>query len=310
MRCASAASVSSPGSATHLRGRDARALARPVSPFPPRRHRRGAARFASKGDDGSSASPGSSDASPPEGPSFAEAREKFKRDFWDEVANDPGGVPFLKPRDGRGGPRRGDPGAKEGGATEETSGARADPESGAGTTSGHDRRRESFWSRCTLAGLALGVWFGVWGLTSMHWPTVAWTAKHRARARVERRPGLERARGGCQTTRRARAATARGVVRDAVAVGTRARRGRRRVRGAGRGGVTDGAKTAGDVAGSCRGIVSRVSDCYDGVHHETCTINNAPRARARAAPSPAPDRRPTVDRSVRTGRVRGRVSDA
>ena len=160
------------------RPRCARALARPVSPFPPRRHRRGAARFASKGDDGSSASPGSSDASPPEGPSFAEAREKFKRDFWDEVANDPGGVPFLKPRDGRGGPRRGDPGAKEGGATEETSGARADPESGAGTTSGHDRRRESFWSRCTLAGLALGVWFGVWGLTSMHWPTVAWTAKH------------------------------------------------------------------------------------------------------------------------------------
>jgi hypothetical protein len=181
MRCASAASVSSPGSATRLRGRDARALARPVSPFPPRRHRRGAARFASKGDDGSSASPGSSDASPPEGPSFAEAREKFKRDFWDEVANDPGGVPFLKPRDGRGGPRRGDPGAKEGGATEETSEGnekRAHPESGAGTTSGRDRRRESFWSRCTLAGLALGVWFGVWGLTSMHWPTVAWTAKH------------------------------------------------------------------------------------------------------------------------------------
>ena len=39
-------------------------------------------------------------------------------------------------------------------------------------------KRESFWSRCTLVGLALGVWFGVWGLTSMHWPTVLWTARH------------------------------------------------------------------------------------------------------------------------------------
>ena len=181
MRCASAASVSSPGSATRLRGRDARALARPVSPFPPRRHRRGAARFASKGDDGSSASPASSDASPPEGPSFAEAREKFKRDFWDEVANDPGGVPFLKPRDrgeDRGEDRDGAPRRAEGvtdGGVVESSGD--EPESGAGTTSPAPRR-ESFWSRCTVVGLALGVWFGVWGLTSMHWPTVAWTARH------------------------------------------------------------------------------------------------------------------------------------
>ena len=184
MRCASAASVSSPGSATRLRGRDARALARPVSPFPPRRHRRGAARFASKGDDGSSASPGSSDASPPEGPSFAEAREKFKRDFWDEVANDPGGVPFLKPRDrgedrdGRVGPRRAQA-VKTRGAMETESGE-DETESGAGSTKTWPAspRRESFWSRCTLAGLVLGVWFGVWGLTSMHWPTVAWTARH------------------------------------------------------------------------------------------------------------------------------------
>jgi hypothetical protein len=101
------------------------------------------------------------------------------------------------------------------------------------------------------------------------------------------------------------------VVRDAVAVGTRARRGRRRVRGAGRGGVTDGAKTAGDVAGSCRGIVSRVSDCYDGVHHETCTINNAPRASC-ARGALARSRPKTHGGSLGPDRpsFRGRVSDA
>ena len=198
MRCASAASVSSPGSATHLRGRDARALARPVSPFPPRRHRRGAARFASKGDDGSSASPGSSDASPPEGPSFAEAREKFKRDFWDEVGNDPGGVPFLKPRD-RGEDRDGtetEPRQTEetkgllGGGTEMSDRSAGDDHpssssrdetsssSSSAPTLQTKQSRESFWSRCTLIGLVIGVTFTVWGLTSMHWPTVLWTARH------------------------------------------------------------------------------------------------------------------------------------
>ena len=196
MRCASAASVSSPGSATRLRGRDARARARPGSPFASRRHRRGASRFASKGGDA-----GSSDASPAEGPSFAEAREKFKRDFWDEVGNDPGGVPFLKPRDrgeDRGEDRDGtetEPIRAEGAkgplgegtemsdrsTRDDRSSSPSDDETFSFSSSSAPRRttkRESFWSRCTLVGLALGVWFGVWGLTSMHWPTVLWTARH------------------------------------------------------------------------------------------------------------------------------------
>lgn len=194
MRCASAASVSSPGSATRLRGRDARARARPGSPFASRRHRRGASRFASKGGDA-----GSSDASPAEGPSFAEAREKFKRDFWDEVGNDPGGVPFLKPRD-RGEDRDGtetEPRRAEGAkgplgegtemsdrsSRDDHPSSPSDDETFSFSSSSAPRRttkkkRESFWSRCTLVGLALGVWFGVWGLTSMHWPTVLWTARH------------------------------------------------------------------------------------------------------------------------------------
>lgn len=193
MRCASLASVSSPGSATRLRGRDARARARPGSPFASRRHRRGASRFASKGGDA-----GSSDASKAEGRSFAEAREKFKRDFWDEVGNDPGGVPFLKPRD-RGEDRDGvetEPRQTEetkgllGGGTEMSDRSAGDDHpkslsrdetsssSSSAPTLQTKQSRESFWSRCTLVGLVIGVTFTVWGLTSMHWPTVLWTARH------------------------------------------------------------------------------------------------------------------------------------
>ena len=103
-------------------------------------------------------------------PSFAEARQKFASDFWNEVGENQGGVPFLKERKGL---REGDETGVQGDST-------GDGKEGKKTE--HEKSNLSpssgFWSKCTVIGFVLFIWFGMWGLSTVHWPTVAWTIKN------------------------------------------------------------------------------------------------------------------------------------
>ena len=114
-------------------------------------------------------------------PSLAEATSKFKHDFWNEIGENVGGVPFLKNRK-RGGGRAVDGGdlgvGGEGDDLNTDGGAKKKRISEADSSNAPNKQKQTFWSQCTVLGLVLGAWFLVWGLTSMHWPTVVWTVKH------------------------------------------------------------------------------------------------------------------------------------
>lgn len=147
---------------------------------------------------------------------FAEARQKFSEQFWDEIEKNPGGVPFLRRMNDDlatmndkddlqrtlgeatndapttetpdlivGG--HGSAGAAADDGTAETPSPTAEDDEGGGGSGGggeeegkqkdEEQKKVGFWQRCTLGGLALGVWMATWGLSSVHWPTVWWVAQ-------------------------------------------------------------------------------------------------------------------------------------
>ena len=139
-------------------------------------------------DDAAPASTAGGDGDGEEGrerePTLAEATEKFTATFWDEIEKNPGGVPFLRKMNQESQQPAADASSS---AARTTSGvAFVPPETEPEVTvevkvlskdDGGGGKRLGFWQRCTVIGLAIGLWMGYWGLSSVHWPTVWWVAQ-------------------------------------------------------------------------------------------------------------------------------------
>ena len=124
---------------------------------------------------------GDDDADEPPAPTFRDARRKFAEDFWEEVGTDRGGVPFMRERARGSSPARADDAssvAEPSSASASSSGAPAPSPAAASNPSDSNPRPTTFWQRCTLLGLVLGLVMLTWALSTTHWPTVRWLARH------------------------------------------------------------------------------------------------------------------------------------
>ena len=124
---------------------------------------------------------GDDDADEPPTPTFRDARRKFAEDFWEEVGTDRGGVPFMRERARGSSPARADDASSVAEPSSASASASARAGAGAGglsNPSDSNPRPTTFWQRCTLLGLVLGLVMLTWALSTTHWPTVRWLARH------------------------------------------------------------------------------------------------------------------------------------
>ena len=141
-----------------------------------------------------------------------EAKAQFSKQFWDAMDKNRGGVPFLRRmnedldlaktktmsednNDSAANPtKKTSSSATDTGAGTTPSTPTAAPpapayetattttvgEGGEGTQKQKQKQHQqqlSFWQRCTLIGLVIGLWMGWWGLSTVHWPTVVWVSQ-------------------------------------------------------------------------------------------------------------------------------------
>jgi len=92
---------------------------------------------------------------------FAAAKQKFSETFWEEVGNNPGGVPFLRKMNEDGPPvPSNEPTRGHGQNTADPSTSADDVNAGASTSASSSAvgktLKLSFWQQCTLGGLVVG----------------------------------------------------------------------------------------------------------------------------------------------------------